>query len=36
MKLKVFYRAKEMVSKLKRVPKEWDKSLPAIQQTMDL
>jgi hypothetical protein len=33
MKLKSFYTIKEMVSKLKKPPKEWRKYLLAIQQT---
>jgi hypothetical protein len=33
MKLKVFCTTKEMVFKLKRLPTEWQKSLPGINQT---
>jgi hypothetical protein len=35
IKLKSFYSTKEMVSKLKRPPTEWEKYLPATHQTMD-
>jgi hypothetical protein len=33
IKLKSFCTTKEMVSKLKRTPTEWEKHLPAIYQT---
>jgi hypothetical protein len=35
MKLKSFCTAKEMVSKLKRSPTEWEKYLLSIHQTKD-
>jgi hypothetical protein len=35
MKLKIFCTTKEIVSKLKRPPTEWGKSLLAIHQTRD-
>jgi hypothetical protein len=35
MKLKSFCTTKEIVSKLKRPPTEWEKSLLAIHQTRD-
>jgi hypothetical protein len=35
MKLKSFCTTKEMFSKLKRLPTEWEKYLPAIHQTRD-
>jgi hypothetical protein len=35
IKLKSFCTTKEMVSKLKRPPLEWEKILPAIHQTRD-
>jgi hypothetical protein len=35
IKLKSFCTTKEMVSKLKRPPTEWEKYLPAIHQTKD-
>jgi hypothetical protein len=35
MKLKSFCTTKEIVSKLKRPPTEWKKTLPAIRQWTD-
>jgi hypothetical protein len=35
MKLKSFCTTKEMVSKLKRLPTDWRKYLPAIHHTKD-
>jgi hypothetical protein len=35
IKLKSFCSSKEMVSKLKRAPTEWEKYLPTIHQTKD-
>jgi hypothetical protein len=35
IKLKSFCSSKEMVSKMKRTPTEWEKILPAIHQTKD-